>query len=145
MKVRVLVSILGLAIVAGPSALHGQQELGEAYVARLTAIWESDADRGDVESLGALLREDAVYAHPGVGARIEGRQAIVDAMASFLGATRGPQLSDVTFIDGRGVVVVAFNVSMQQRRESEWVDAERRQVVVLEVEEGAIRRIVDYW
>ena len=137
---------LALAVLIGPAFVQAQErEVGENYLHRLIKVWEEDASRTDLEALGALLSEDVVYEHPGIGARIEGRSSILEAMSAFLGSSRGPRASGVEFIVGAGVVTLGFDLMMEQRQETGWSLIERRQVIVLQIDEGRIIRISDHW
>ncbi len=117
----------------------------DVYLERLRSVWGEDARRAEVEALGALLAGDAVYEHPRIGARIEGRSAIVDAMAGFLGSTRKPTTDRVVTMRAPGVEVVGFDLRMEQRAGSTWSWIERRQVIVLEMRNGRITKISDHW
>lgn len=128
------------------SQLHAQEmPLADQYLECLKAMWAQDASTDDVDAYGRLLEENATYRHPRVGISIEGRSTIVEAMSGFLGTSRLPQLSDIEVLNGAGVTVVAFNLSMEVRSNDGWSRVNRHQITVLEVSEGKITEISDYW
>lgn len=139
-----VIAIACMAVAVAPASAQ-EAEVGEAYLAQLTRMWAQDATRDDVAELGPLLSVDATYAHPRVGAEISGRDAIVGAMGSFLGATREPRLTNAEFVVGEGIVVIGFDVAMETNGSDGWRPIQRRQVIVLRVVDGLIVRIEDYW
>jgi len=66
-------------------------------------------------------------------------------MSGFLGTSRLPQLSSIEMLIGSGVTVVAFNLSMEVRSKDGWSQIDRHQPTVLEISDGKITRISDYW
>ncbi len=119
--------------------------MGDMYLARLLDAWKHDSAAADVEALVSLFSEDVVYEHPRVGARMEGRRAIADGMVAFLGASRRPRATDVETVTAPGVVVLGFDLRMEVQQGGEWSPVARRQVVVLEISEGRIVRVIDHW
>lgn len=132
-------------LVNGAGVGAQEREVGETYLARLLDVWEQDASVAEVEALVSLLSEDATYEHPRAGARIDGRRAIENGMAAFLGSSRGPEATEVEIMSGPGVVVLGFDLRMEVHRGADWSVVERRQVIVLEISDGRIVRVTDHW
>lgn len=141
--ILVVAVVLGMGVGEGLSAQVA--EVAEVYLSRLVALHEEGAEPADVELLTALMAEDAVYEHPRFGARIEGRAAIQTAMTGFLGTSRHPRAVRLNTIEGVGVAVLEFDFSIDALQDGAWVTTIRHQVLVLEVREGAIQRVVDHW
>ena len=128
-----------------PQALGQDHTLADRYLERQIAVWKQDSSSKDIEALGELFAEGAVYTHPRVGIIMEGRATILGAMQGFLGTSRLPQASDVEVLAGEGVLVLGFNLSMEVRGDNGWMPIKRRQLIVLEVSNGLITRVSDYW
>jgi hypothetical protein len=93
----------------------------------------------------ALYSERVVYEHPRAGARIEGKDKIRQGMLQFLGAMRNPDVKVETALVGRGVAVLAMQLTAEARRDAVWEPLVRRQIMVLELEGSRIRRLIEYW
>jgi len=117
----------------------------QLWVQRLTATMEEHAGPADVERLLALYAADAVYEHPHAGARIEGKALMRKGMSSHLGETRAPKIQITQTLSGDGFAVVEMTVKLELRQDDKWVPLERRQVVVLELKDSRIQRIIDHW
>ena len=128
-----------------PQLKAQENSIAVQYLDSLTALWEEDASSVEIDALGRLLADGAVYQHPRFEMRMEGRSTILAAMTQFLGTSRAPHVSDVVVLNGSGVTVLAFDLSMEVRGEDGWRRIERHQVAVLEVFDGKITRISDYW
>ena len=132
-------------LVGGAEVGAQEQELGDAYLARLLDVWQQDSSADDVEALVSLVSEHAIYEHPRVRVRIVGRRAIADAMTAFLGTSRDPRATGVETVSGPGVLVLGFDLVMEVQQGAEWSLVQRRQVIVLEISEGRIVRVSDHW
>jgi ketosteroid isomerase-like protein len=144
--IRIL-SLIGLLI---GTPLWGQENestgsIARRYVELLTATWQEKATPQDLDALLSLYAEDAVYEHPRVGARIQGKDQIRMGMGRFHGATRNPRLRIKSTIVGRGVVILEMEVQAEAKGEEAWEPLSRTQVTVLETDGTRIRRIADYW
>ena len=147
MNFRILASLMGLGcFLVALSPLQAQEiRLADQYLGCLKAMWEQDASSDEVDAYGRLLGENAVYQHPRVGISIEGRATILEAMSGFLGTSRSPQLSNIEVLVGSGVTVVVFDLSMEVRSRDGWSQIDRHQLTVLEISDGKITTISDYW
>ena len=128
-----------------PTLQAQEDTLAQRYLDCLVAIWEEESSSIDVEALGQLLSEDAVYEHPRAGITMEGRTTILGAMSGFLGTSRSPEVSAVEILAGPGVTVVGFDLSMEVQGSEGWLHIDRRQIIVLEFSNGLITGVSDYW
>jgi hypothetical protein len=120
--------------------------LGRTYLQSLEAVLAETATVEDVERLTFLYSVDIVYEHSRVGARVQGRDAMAEAMTGMLGRTRNPDTDVHGSTQGEGVVVLDYTLEMEMRTEAGWRPIERRQITVLEVNaQGRITRILEYW
>ena len=119
--------------------------VGHDYLARLTQTWTSGANADDVGKLIALFHADVVYEHPRAGALVEGASTVREGMLGFLGASRSPRVRDLEIAEGRGVLILQFRLDLEVRDGSTWQAVNRRQIIVLEIRDGLITRIIDYW
>lgn len=131
--------------VAPPAPEAGAAPLARRWVERLTRVMQQDAGRQDLDNLLALYTDDAVYEHPGLGARIRGKRRLRKEMAEYLGETRSPDLRVKSMIAGRNVAVLEIEVQAEARRKDSWQPLTRTQITVLETDGSRIRRVVDYW
>ena len=143
-------AIILTAVVAGfaPVSIHAQAtpgEVGAEYVARLGATMEASAGPEAVDALLELYGDRVRYEHPRVGIEITSLEEIRQGMNRFLGQTRRPQIEVTSNVVGEGVAVLELEIAFDVRAEGAWRPAVRRQVSVLEIEDGRIQRIIDYW
>jgi ketosteroid isomerase-like protein len=121
------------------------ETIARRWVQLLAATMEEHASPADVDRLLEMYAEDAVYEHPHAGARIQGKALLRNGIASHLGETRAPHLEITRTIFGESFAVIEFALKMDVRQDTQWVPAARRQVVVLELKDARIQRIIDHW
>jgi ketosteroid isomerase-like protein len=121
------------------------EALARRWVQRLAATMEEHATPADVDRLLNMYADDAVYEHPRAGARIEGKALLRQGILSHLGETRAPKIEIAQTIAGESFAIIELAVKMDIRQDTQWVAAERRQVVVLELKDSRIQRIIDHW
>jgi len=121
------------------------QAIAKLWVQRLTATMEEHAAPADVERLLDLYADDAVYEHPHAGARIEGKALMRKGMSSHLGETRAPKIQITQTLSGDGFAIIEMSVKLELSQDDKWVSIERRQVVVLELKDSHIQRVIDHW
>jgi ketosteroid isomerase-like protein len=119
--------------------------LARRWVQRLAATMEEHASAADVDRLLDMYTDDAVYEHPLAGARVQGKSLLREGIASHLGETRAPKIQITQAIVGESFAIVELAVKLDIRRDTGWVAMERRQVVVLELKNSRIQRIIDHW
>jgi ketosteroid isomerase-like protein len=137
-----------LLISAAPSRLAAapdSQAIAQLWVQRLAATMEEHASSTDIDRLLEMYADDAVYEHPQTGARVEGKSELRKGISSHLGETRAPKIEITQSLTGDGFAVVELILKMDVRQDSQWVAIERRQVVVLELKNSRIQRIIDHW
>ena len=106
---------------------------------------EEHASPADVDRLLEMYSDDAVYEHPHAGARIQGKSLQREGIASHLGETRAPKIQITRTIVGESFAIVELAVKLEIRQDTRWIAMERRQVVVLELKDSRIQRIIDHW
>ena len=146
-RASVLLAILCAAVSSAALAAPrpDSQAIAQLWVQRLSATMEEHATAADVDRLLELYADDAVYEHPHAGARVEGKAQMRKGVGSHLGETRNPKLQVTQIIGGESFAVVEMNVHLDLHDEDKWVALERRQVVVLEIKDSRIQRIIDHW
>ena len=143
-----MVLLLSIAVTPTPPVRAAQpdsQAIAQLWVERLAATMEEHASAADVDRLLELYADDAVYEHPHANARIEGKTQMRKGMSSHLGETRAPKIQITQTITGETFAVVELQVKLEMNDGSKWVPMERRQVVVFELKNSHIQRIIDHW
>jgi ketosteroid isomerase-like protein len=139
-----LCALFPRAASAGATAADSEA-LAQRWVQRLTATMEEHATPADVDRLLDLYANDAVYEHPHAGARIEGKALLREGTLSHLGETRAPKIVVTQTIAGESFAIIEITVKLDILRDTQWVAMERRQVVVLEIKDSSIQRVIDHW
>jgi len=129
---------------AGATAVDSEA-LAQRWVQRLAATMKEHATPADVDRLLDLYANDAVYEHPHAGARVEGKTLLREGTLSHLGDTRAPKIVIKQTIAGESFAVIESSVKLELRRDAQWAPMERRQVVVLEMKDSRIQRVIDHW
>lgn len=143
---RVLTAI---ALATPAPLLVGQlapnDRLAHAYVSALSGVMEEFSAESEVDVLFGLYHTDVTYEHPRLGVRIGERTMIRRGVISFLGKTRNPVIEELDRTVGEGVIVLRLRLSFDTLSNDGWQPTERVQVTILEITDGLISRIVDYW
>lgn len=145
---RALPALALLALISTESARTAETNslaTAQQWVRRLTASMEEHANSADVDRLLDLYRDDAVYEHPHAGARIEGKALMRSGVSSHLGETRAPKIQITQSMVGEDFAVIELSVKLEFRQDGKWIPLERRQVVVLELKDSRIQRVIDHW
>ncbi len=121
------------------------ERIVQQYVAAREAAMQANAGLEAVETLLALYLDNIVYEHPRVGIRLEGKDKQRAGMISFLGTTRNVHIEIADQIIAPGVAFLDLRVSLEARQGDSWLPVKRRQLKLLEIEDGKIRRVVEYW
>ncbi len=99
----------------------------------------------DIEKTLDLCSENIVYEHPAAKARIEGKKQMRAGKASYLGLTKDPKYSVRILSSNRDVVIATVSRTfLSKQDDGSWKAGERSNITVFEIEEGKIRRILDY-
>ena len=143
---RVLTAIT-LAVPAPPlvGQLAPNDRLAHAYVSALSGVMEEFAAESEVDVLFGLYHTDVTYEHPRIGVRIGERAMLRQGVISFLGKTRNPVIEELERTVGEGVVILRLRIRFDTLSSDGWQPAERVQVTILEITDGLISRIIDYW
>jgi ketosteroid isomerase-like protein len=144
-RVLLLISLFSLGSAPARSASLDSESLAHLWVERLAATMEEHATSADVDRLLELYADDAVYEDPHAGARIEGKVQMRKGMGSHLGETHAPKIEITRTMTGPDFAVVEFKLKFEFNDGSKWVPLERRQVVVLELKDSRIQRVLDHW
>lgn len=126
----------------------------DGYLHAREKTLQQGAGPADVSAATYYLAENAVYEHPRVGARIEGRAAIEAGFNAFLGGTRNGRYEIIDFFDHAGTVAIKYRrifeaLAKGGTPENEggdnWKEVQIVQLTVFEVTDGKITHIADYW
>jgi ketosteroid isomerase-like protein len=139
-----LCALSSYAASVGATAADSEA-LAQRWVQRLTATMEEHATPADVDRLLDLYASDAVYEHPHAGARVEGKALLREGTLSHLGETRAPKIEIKQTIAGESFAIIEITVKIDILRDTKWTPMERRQVVVLEMKDSCIQRVIDHW
>ncbi len=135
---------IGMALADEEQAL-GAPCVVEAYLRAREATLQAEASPSDVDRLIALVAADMVYEHPRVGITITGADAFRDGLSAFLGATDDGRYQVIDYMVSAGTVAISLNRKFKVRDGEEWLPRSVRQLIVFEVKDGKISRIIDYW
>ena len=127
------------------AAQPDSEGVARRWVQRLGATMEEHATPADVDLLLEMYADDAIYEHPHAGARVQGKLLLREGMASHLGETRAPMIKITRTIVGESFAIVEFALKMDVHQDDRWIAMQRRQVVVLELKDSSIQRIIDHW
>ena len=144
----VVIAVLVLASLLG-APLHAQSQNAQQVVAgyrtaRLAAM-QASATASTVDSAVAFLSDSVIYEHPQAGARIRGRSDMAQGMQSFLGAMRNVRINIVREIVLPDAVAAEEQLSFESQRDGRWQAGSRSQLMLYEVRDGRITRLIEYW
>lgn len=134
------------AVEARDPAEHAAETLAKDYLVAWRRAFDAGATGEDIDRLAAFFAEDGVVEHPRAGARVEGRDAIRRGLASHVGDYVGEgriQVADIRSTP-RAVVVdltLTFNVPGDDGPRA----VTGRHIKVIELADGRIARVIDYW
>ena len=106
---------------------------------------QATATASTVDSAVAFLADSVVYEHPQAGARIRGRGDMARGMQSFLGAMRNVRLSITREIVLPDAIAAEEQLSFEAQRDGRWQAGSRSQLMLYEVRDGRIIRLIEYW
>ena len=143
---------VGLLLLTGAASasMAEEQELAapcvvDAYLRAHEATLQVEASKSDIDKLIALVAADMVYEHPRVGITITGADAFRDGLTAFLGATDDGRYEVTDYIVSAGTVAVSLNRNFKIQDGGKWRQRVVNQLIVFEVKDGKITRIIDYW
>ncbi len=133
------------AAMAEPEEALGAPCVVDAWLRAREATMQLDADKSDVDRVMALVDADLVYEHPRVGMTISGAEAYRQGLTAFLGATDAGSYEVADYIVSANTVAISLTRSFQAKADGEWQPHSVKQLMVFEVKDGKIIRIIDYW
>lgn len=139
-----LLAIMAMQIVALCQA-DSARGLVREYLAAQNVSMQLNATSQDIEKMLNVFSDDIVYEHPAAKTIIEGKNKMRAGKASYLGLTKDAKYS-VKILSSKNDVVIAI-VSMtflSKQDDGNWKPGHRSNITVFEIDEGKIRRILDY-
>ncbi len=146
-RFRAITVTFALIAIVVPAA-HAQadpEQVADRYVTALEGTMAATATVDDLDDLLSLYAADASYEHPRVGIRVETAPEIRGGMTSFLGSTRRPSIRILDQIISPHVAILELEVEFEVNRDGVWEASRRQQVTTLELRDGRITRVIDYW
>lgn len=151
---KILKSLLAAAVfimVLGRPGFTSEDEgigapcVVDAYLHAREQTMQADAGIEDVNNVMEFVTPDLVYEHPRFGIQITGADAFREGLTTFLGATDDGRYEVIDYLVNGQTVAITFNRFFKVRTEGKWQDRQVKQLVVFEVKDGKIARIIDYW
>lgn len=121
-------------------------EIVEEYLIALSATMHGESDTENIDQLIVLYSDNIVYEHPKFGMKIESKKSVKSGLMAFLGSyggtNRDVRIKKINRIIGSDVAAIEFEIRFKTKEDEEVV---RKQVQILEIKDGKISRIIDYW
>ena len=117
----------------------------DAFLRAHEKTMQLEADDASIDALITLVDENMVYEHPKVGIRIEGANSYRQGLESFLGATDHGRYEVKDFLVNGNTVAISMNRVFSVETEGQWQERTIEQMMVFEVRDGKITRMIDYW
>jgi ketosteroid isomerase-like protein len=141
---RTLLAILSLQSLALCQDVSAR-DVVRRYLEAQNASMQLNATPQDIERTLDLCSDDIVYEHPAAKAKIEGKNKMRAGKASYLGLTKDAKYKVKILSSKRDVVVAMVSRRFLSRQDdSSWKPGQRSNITVFEIEDGKIRRILDY-
>ncbi len=137
--------LLGAAGHAADPERKGPPCVVDAFLHAHEKTMQSEADGSSVNELIDLLDENLVYEHPKVGIRIEGAGAYRQGLEAFLGATDQGRYEILDYLVSGDTVAITMNRVFSVQSDGQWKERSIEQMMVFEVRDGKITRMIDYW
>jgi ketosteroid isomerase-like protein len=146
--------ITGLFTVCTAIAVLGQQsssaeqparELVNKYLQARIQTMQGDAKESDIDKALAFCTDDVVYEHPAAKAKTEGKPKLKQGMAGYLGETKDASFRLGRVLANKNVVMAEVKMKFLAKEEDgSWKSGGRNNLTVFEIEDGKIKRILDY-
>lgn len=117
----------------------------DAFLHAHEKTMQREADESTVDELISLVDENMVYEHPKVGIRIEGSGSYRQGLEAFLGATDLGRYEVLDYLVNGNTVAISMNRIFSVKTDEEWQERSIEQLMVFEVRDGKITRLIDYW
>jgi len=145
---RQAVLLLFLALVFNIEAsCQKNLEVGliHKYLQARVATMQLDATAKDVESALAFCTDNFVYEHPAAKARIAGKDQVRVGMTGYLGLTKSTTYRLRLLSSNHNVVIAKVEMKLIAKQDDgSWKPSARTNLTVFEIENGKIKRILDY-
>ena len=146
--------IAALFAVCTPLVVMGQQSISaeqsakalvNKYLQARIQTMQGDAKESDIDKALAFCTDDVVYEHPAAKAKTEGKPNLKRGMAGYLGKTKAASFGLGRVLANRNVVMAEVKMKFLAKQEDgSWKSGGRNNLTVFEVEDGKIKRILDY-
>lgn len=120
-------------------------ELVARYRGALVRTMQADARTSDVDSLRVLLADSLILEYPVTRGRITGREPLLASIRATLGLSRNAELVVRQELVTPIAVAATEEVRFEDHRGDRWQQRSRVGLVVYEIADGRIGRIIEYW
>ena len=145
---RQAVILLFLALVlqiAASGEKNLEANLVQDYLRARVAAMQLDATQKDIERVLAFYTDDFVYEHPAAKARITGKDQVRAGMTGYLGSTKDTTFHVRLLSSNQNVVIAKVTMKfLAKQDDGSWKPGGRTNLTVFEIENGKIKRILDY-
>jgi hypothetical protein len=136
-----------LSVVGQESKSAGQSEVGlvKRYLQARIQTMQANATESDIDKALAFCTDDLVYEHPAVKAITKGKENLKHGMAGYLGETKQASFRLGRVLANKNVVMAEVEMKFLAKKEDgSWTGGGRKNLTVFEIEDGKIKRILDY-
>jgi len=138
-----------LALLASRSLVlceaDSARDIVRKFLVAQNAGMQLNATPQEIEKTLGYCSDDVVYEHPAAKARIDGKDKMRAGMTSYLGLTKNARYRARILSSNRDVVIATVSRTfLAKQDDGSWKAGERSNITVFEIEEGKIRRILDY-
>ena len=127
------------------SAEESARERVNKYLQARIQTMQANSTESDIDKALAFCSDDVVYEHPAVKAKTEGKPNLRQGMAGYLGETKDASFRLGTVLANKNVVVAEVEMKFLAKQEDgSWKSGGRNNLTVFEIENGKIKRILDY-
>ena len=117
----------------------------DAYLRAHAQTMQADAGPASVDAVIKLVDKQVVYEHPGMGIRIETADSYRQGLEAFLGATDDGHYEVRDYMVNGNTVSISLDRVFKSQADGDWLEKSISQMMVFEVNDGKIARIIDYW
>jgi hypothetical protein len=125
-------------------SVAAQHVVKDYLLARIQTM-QLEASAADIDRALAFCTDDVVYEHPAFKAKNEGKEKLKQGMSGFLGATKNAKLKINQILNNKDVVVADVEMTfLVKQKDGSWQPGSRKNISVFELEDGKIKRMLDY-
>jgi ketosteroid isomerase-like protein len=141
----VLLLFLALFQIEASCQKNLEASLIHKYLQARVATMQLDATPKDIETVLAFCTDDFVYEHPAAKARIAGKDQVRAGMTGYLGLTKSTTYRLRMLSSNHNVVIAKVEMRfIAKLNDGSWKPSARTNLTVFEIENGKIKRILDY-